>query len=607
MSKCNLLKPLQNNSGNFYIFSQYSDDLTKEYTAKDEHRVVPSKFIAMNIDNTKTKFTNNTLMRLFQNYYENHCCFWRQNHPKGWTPDMSLDLLIQTLTNNKLLIPDTITMDGGSKIYFPQIKYVGDINIYSNQSIDGMTYNEIYCYIPNDTTCNKYILQMDENPGISLETKSDCIQGFENEYAQLSEGEVYYNNIDLTAIYDDPDNKKFTFTNIYKFGEFSCINGDELEYNMNCIIVLYDIENKRDNSILHRNIPMGIYFTGTIQDDYTIGNEIKKYVSNGEVYDQGTSYGLRICTRYLSQPNIEILQDNVTIQSDKTQENLTSALSKMNDLQVLMTNATNQTISNIENLKSHYELFKNNKTNVPYIRNVGGEPYWFVNGTNTEVRVLDESKLNIKVNSITESEYNDISARYLTSASPTDVPNKPQNYISKYLEKYEMSKFAKDINSNYAKKNYVDDQVKMITDNFANDFLKKTDAQITYLTKDVADKSYLSISDAQSLASITAMNQSCTTSKFINSGLSSKIIIPQYSDVDFILMQETGVKLYLNDTTPILHDMIYISYDAEQYIEISNGGVVYNHSNEPILVNVKFDNNNLRVFISYKNIFRKLL
>ena len=599
MGKCNLLRPLQNNSGNFYIFSQYSEDLTREYTEKDEYRVVPSKFIAMELDNKLTRFTNNTIARLLQNYYENHCCFWRQND-QDWTPEKSLDLLIQTFVNNGLLQ----ISEYDNKLYFPQVKYVGDINIYSNQSIDGMTYNEIYCYIPNDSTCNKYILSQSEYPAVSIECKNQpYIQGFKNEYDQLNEGEVYYNNIDLNAIYDEPE--KFVFSNTYKFDKFEHIIGKETEYNINCIVVLYDIEDKQNNSIRYTNIPMGIYFTGTIQDDYTIGNQIKKYINNGEAYDQGTSYGLRICTRYLSQPNIEILQDNVTIHSDKTQENLTSLFSKINESQILMASSVNQTINNIENLKSHYELFKNSKTNVPYIRNVNGVPYWFVNGANTETKVLDENKLNIKVNSITDIEYNDIASRYLNAEQPQNIQNKPQNYIDKYLEKYEMTKFAKDINLNYAKKNYVDDQVKKITDKFTDDFLKKTEASTTYLTKNTADKSYLSITSAQQFASITNMNRSCTTSKIVNDEEKLRVTISDYRDVDFILMPESIVELYINKTR-VMRDIIYVSYDVEQYIEILDNGTIHNYSGEPILINIKFDHNSLRVFISYKNMFRKL-
>jgi hypothetical protein len=38
----------------------------------------------------------------------------------------------------------------------PNIKYIGDINIYSNQEVDGMSYNEIYCYIPNDAKSQRW-------------------------------------------------------------------------------------------------------------------------------------------------------------------------------------------------------------------------------------------------------------------------------------------------------------------------------------------------------------------------------------------------------------------------------------------------------------------
>ena len=48
--KCSLLKPVDNLTGTFFLFSQYAQDLTKQYSNPDSYRCVPSKFIAMNLD-----------------------------------------------------------------------------------------------------------------------------------------------------------------------------------------------------------------------------------------------------------------------------------------------------------------------------------------------------------------------------------------------------------------------------------------------------------------------------------------------------------------------------------------------------------------------------
>lgn len=99
MGKCNLLKPLSSNNGNFFMFSQYSEDLTIEYTQKDTARVVPSKFIALNLNTNG--LNDNTISEIFQNYYENHCCYWRGK--EGYEKSYSWELLLQTLENFNMI------------------------------------------------------------------------------------------------------------------------------------------------------------------------------------------------------------------------------------------------------------------------------------------------------------------------------------------------------------------------------------------------------------------------------------------------------------------------------------------------------------------------
>lgn len=610
MGKCNLLKPLSSNNGNFFMFSQYSEDLTIEYTQKDTARVVPSKFIALNLNTYG--LNNTTIAEIFQNYYENHCCYWRGQG--DYNKSFSWELLLQTLESFNMISTQEISTQDGKYKTSSNIKYIGNINIYSNQEVDGMSYNEIYCYIPNDAKEQQWKITDNTVPSKQSDEKiPDYIQGFDADDLQDSSTDKYYNGLTLNPYKSTKSNSiepinnfRLHYNHLLDFSESGKLGDvDSEQFEINTIIVLYDIKNG-DKSV-YSNLPMGIYFTGKI-DNGVINNPITKYVSNAESYDQGTSYGLRICTRYLSQVNIKTLQENIKVDTTSDgiyPENVTVLLSKLNESQLLMSDALNKTVENAENLKNHYNLFKTSKTNVPYIQNINGEPYWFVNGKNTETKVLDEDKLNVKVNQITESEYNDISNRYLTSTSPIDIPDKPQNYINKYLEKYEMTKFAKDINLNYAKNNYVDDQVKKMTDKFEGDFLKKTDASTTYLTKNVADKSYLSISSVQSLVSFTNMNQLCTTSKIIDAGEKLSVSISDYRDIDIILMQDSMVELYINGKR-VMSEIIYLSYDAEQYITISDDGSILNHCSEPILINVKFDYNNLLVFISFKNIFRKL-
>ena len=47
---------------------------------------------------------------------------------------------------------------------------------------------------------------------------------------------------------------------------------------------------------------MGIYFTGKFVDT-ELTNPVTKYITNEDAFGMGSSYGLRICTRFSASPN----------------------------------------------------------------------------------------------------------------------------------------------------------------------------------------------------------------------------------------------------------------------------------------------------------------
>jgi hypothetical protein len=114
-----------------------------------------------------------------------------------------------------------------------------------------------------------------------------------------------------------------------------------------------------------------------------------------------------------------------------------------------MSKSLNKTVENAENLKNHYNLFKTSKTNIPYIQNINGEPYWFVNGKNTDVKVIDMTKVDVKVNSITSNELNDITIEQClkNGNSVSEISE------SKYLDFNQLNNFAKSINLEFLSKN----------------------------------------------------------------------------------------------------------------------------------------------------------
>lgn len=462
--KCALLKPVTNLTGTFFTFSQYTQDLTKQYTNCDAYRCVPSKFIAMNLnfspiiakytDEISSEGLGRFLGEIFQNYFENSCAFLRakydgENNNPTFNPEDTRTLLFQTLQKYRMMnvrnntsenIPSIETLlrsqsvitpidpdeddssDSAMSYYSDQIQYIGDINIYSyNDNADGVGYNEIYCYIPNEAMCmdyaiNKISSEYVKNPFNYTDSK---IVGWNNE--NLDANIISYNglgwDVSGTTNYfdgigtinnrfygvgkytDDSNEEQFVYIPDCLINEISDDTPrivDDVEggnsFNFNTIVVLYDIVQKGDNEeqiTLYKNIPLGIYFTGAFEEytsndttNYKMSNEVTKYVTHELVYNQGTSYGLRICTRFLCNPLSTITIETSTVGSSNVSE-IAPVLEKMAETIASAKEIVTQKGEMYQFIKNHLSQFKNNKVNVPYIRQLGDKKYWFVNGKNT--------------------------------------------------------------------------------------------------------------------------------------------------------------------------------------------------------------------------------
>jgi hypothetical protein len=296
-----------------------------------------------------------------------------------------------------------------------EIKHIGDINIYSyNDNEDGIGYNEIYCYIPNEAKCVNYLLN-ESNP-------SNNTVAYDSQYICGYDGQTPFNGLSYNVVenktvegventyplYIDSYNGDFSYT----VGQFvqraaenptdpstiktfvpNCLEStypsDDVQrnydkFNINTIVVLYDIVRKTStgDQILYRNIPLGIYFTGCLDNDAGImSNTITKYVNSGQVYNQGTSYGLRICTRFLSSPNSTEIKD-ISVNGSAVSE-IAPVLEKMGETLIAVEDSISESSQIQTELKTHLSQFKNNKVNVPYIRTIGDKKFWFVNGKNT--------------------------------------------------------------------------------------------------------------------------------------------------------------------------------------------------------------------------------
>lgn len=510
-SKCSLLKPVDNLTGNVFLFSQYTQDLTKQYANPDSYRCVPSKYVAMNLnwhgitgaETTQEEF-DRELGNIFQNYFENSCAFLRSKFKednKDWDPEYTRTLLFQTLEKYNFIEVDRLrdkimdisaVSDGSEAILYgvvsgisSNIQYIGDINIYSNEETeDGIGYNEIYCYLPNEAKCTDYRLSaVPRNPESIYSYTSPYICGYEKE---ASINDPMYNGLtgyvspekENGRSYIDSRTVSGSLQNCYGIGLYNDDllsqtlvpsvltdnissddkprlddSGKELEkFEVNTILLLYDIVSKTEDKSIYiaKNVPLGIYFTGRRVLDGTdteLTNTIVKYVDSGQIYNQGTSYGLRVCTRFFTMPNsTEKIEISATGSSNISE--MAPVLEKMGETIA----AAGSILSDKDNfyklLNDHLAQFKNNKVNVPYVRTLGNKKYWFVNGKNTgaiaQYEYSDQSGIISDVLKIIVQQY----------YSKDDIAN----ILNNYVKNDDLALMLSD----YATKLYVDNKIEAL-------------------------------------------------------------------------------------------------------------------------------------------------
>lgn len=435
MAICNTFKRLTKETGTFLTFSQYMEDLTAWQTESKYHKLVPSKFVA--IDCQSTDYNNATLPKLFQDYFENACACFKNGIYKNddidsmgvmsWTPENAKILFWNLMFDSGIIkLEEKAEKDEDETPETPGIlgiQYVGDINLQSYNNVDGMGYSEIYCHIPNEASLYKYSVGTNDRDDMTIIKKSDdLIEGFL--IGELNGSEK------LKIQFGDFDKQELVYT-IDKDYIFSWDDNDILttklqdkSFNINMIVVLYDIWN--DNEAIVQGVPMGVYITGLIDDNGKIQNSITKYVSNEDIYNSGTSYGLRICSRYV----VSSEQDNYVVKEVTCEDNnygdLSRVLSQLSISQNKMDKIVNKTYNTEQNYKNLLAIFKNSKTNVPYIKIVNNESCWFVNGklvgpstadglydayTSDEIDALLDSNLNQSFQIIASAQ--DINGKYI--------------------------------------------------------------------------------------------------------------------------------------------------------------------------------------------------
>lgn len=464
MGVCNLLtNNLDNASGNFLMFSQYVEDVTRNYSSGDDYKVVPSRFIALNIDyskinkslvlNNNVESYNTGIPKYFQNCFENACAYGRANYKNwsgkqdgngdnngDWSPNISKNLFWNYMFDGGFMTAIKYGSDTSEIKYSPEIVYFGDINMHAYNEHQGMGYGEIYCYIPTDgerMRCQvERVTDIVSNDRLfDGSNKSSYLEGYPDISTDGYPQSYYYND----------DFKVFVDTSIH--GKLN--NSSEQYYDINTIVVLYSVFQKVNEtwSALYEDIPMGIYFAGNFNTNDKLTNVITKYVTTS--YGTGTAYGLRICTRFSATSNGRIINTDI-VSDDTGYVNMCQLMTAMNENLSKMLEVTKTTIDTRENYKELLSIFKNNKTNVPYVKTINGTEFWFVNGkmvatvaqnTNSACGEIDESTIKQRIENLKDNDPNNdwtyIETPGVDECFPvdnkelaTELGLNPDNYVS---------------------------------------------------------------------------------------------------------------------------------------------------------------------------------
>ena len=338
MSVCNIYKS-QGNKPVFYTFSEYMNDLVVNINNDGMSVARPSRFLCVKLNNI------NNINKFLQNYYEDACCTLRDKNVTDYRKYL-LGGLIDGLIKKGFIDADAINSIACE-----------DIDLFGDGTIDGMKYDEILCYL-NPSTSNNRSLNLDRDDikiidKISTPENPQYIAGYSRE-ADRIEG------IDYVSLLN---NDKFPLCTI---SDPNSNSSNITSFEFNAIIVLYDVTlGKEDNSPIE-NIPLGIYINP---------NTITKYVNNNDIYNQGTSYALRITMRFATTYDGSIyIEDNNAYDETRDISSLVSVadrLSKTIDQMFEMTrkfndytNATRDILTAIRNSAStsNWKSYGDSKT-----------------------------------------------------------------------------------------------------------------------------------------------------------------------------------------------------------------------------------------------------
>lgn len=389
MAICNLFNRLDKPSGTFMMFSQYVEDITHNYTEGENWRVVPSRFIALNVNYNNIKKSvvapngeelNEAIPKYIQNCFENACAYGREHYHEyadfltsdaryqSWNPEISKNLFWNCLFDGEFL---KVSEYGATKIV-DEVKYWSDIALQSYDEHQGMGYGEIYCYIPSNA--ERMMCQCipvtdtvgEDGRRFDASNSNVMLEGHTDKYIEGYVQNYYYDN-DFNMTFNDDTLEQL-------------MNSSDSYYDINTIVVLYDVlkQVNGDWQKIYSYIPMGMYIAGKFDESGKLTNIFRKYVSTS--YGTGTSYGLRICTRFTVSPKGMILKETDLTTDSDNYTTVGQLMTSMSECLTKMLEISRNNNETTQQFKETMAAMRNNRTNVPYVKDINGTDWWFVNG-----------------------------------------------------------------------------------------------------------------------------------------------------------------------------------------------------------------------------------
>ena len=276
----NIFNVLTNETGNFLIFSEYTNALSKA-SIDSMYKVRPSQFVCLDLggDGDIQKFDgtlvepgtnyNEIIPRWFQNCFEAGIAGLKNKENTAVSPhQFSIAFWAQMAR-----IYNGVDNLAGA------LKYVGDISTLSWK--DGFA--DIILDISSGSKGQEFKIKGGIPKNLN-DYLTDCgnttfinpdgyISGWKStdriplsQAANSTDNICYYNN--PSGIYNEASSI-LTQT-------FSSSPSSETSFTFNAILVLFDITDGKDNPI-YRGIPMGIYFTGVVDENLNITNPVTIY------------------------------------------------------------------------------------------------------------------------------------------------------------------------------------------------------------------------------------------------------------------------------------------------------------------------------------------